>query len=593
MLNWEPIRLRLDNFYHIRYSFIMQKAWIEDGVIVVKIGGDDFHRNLELVKGIAGRTFNPTTKLWAVPNTPISVQILHQNGFDLSADLAVDFVEQVDGSWENTEITIPPFYGQYSPYPFQIEALKYLKHHNNRGVLGLPMGSGKSILGITFIKSTEDSLPALIICPSPVKTGFVHDYKKFFGNTDDIEILYGMDALAKYKKKKIYVINYEILSRGVDKRTVKYRNKYGTLSDRIIKTPSRELERFIATGFKTVIADECHRLKNEDSNAFVAFKALATGAPYVIGMSGTPILSRPVELWSYWNTIKPGAIGSKTNFLNRYCSPRTINISRGRRITLYDGATNLLELNHKLRNNGMLIMEKKDILKDLPDEPVKTVVPLELDNYEKYEAEKELVLIEISNNRKLALTLFERLKQAAVKHKMDDIFSYIDNLLDVEQKVIVFAVHQKVVETLHKKYKNSVIFNGTVTAKKKDEAKEKFITDPETRLLIGNIHSLGVGVDGLQKSGASTILFVEFPWNPTDLDQAEARLWRDGFIGEKGINVHYLVGKGTIEEEIIDKLDSKKGVVEAVIKGTDVKEDDLLSFLMDKYMNEIIERKLA
>jgi SWI/SNF-related matrix-associated actin-dependent regulator of chromatin subfamily A-like protein 1 len=564
----------------------MKKAWLEDKKIKIKIGGEDFHDNLDIVKSLHGREYDPATKIWTALYSSANIDTLYENQFDLSSDLAMNVVEDVSGDWEDQEVVLPEFANGYNLYPFQAESLKYLKAHKNRGVLGLPMGSGKTLVSLSFIKSTEDSLPALVICPSPVKRGFLNDYKKFFGNTDDIEILYGMDSLAKYKKQKIYVINYEILSRSIETRKVEYRNSYGSMSKRVVRKPSHALERFATTGFQTIIADECHRLKNEDSNAFHAFRFLSDNAKYVVGMSGTPVLSHPYELWSYWNVIKPRVFQSKRFFLSRYCEPRTIHVGGGRRITLYDGAANLMELNHTLRNNGMLIMDKKEILQDLPDEPTKTVIPLELENYSEYVKEKNAVLDEISQNRKLALTLFEKLKQAAVKLKMKYIFSYIDDLLEIEKKVVVFAVHQKVIEQIHKKYKNSVIFNGTISEKQKNDNKEQFINDPDTNLIIGNIQSMGTGVDGLQKSGASTILFVELPWNPSELDQARDRLWRDGFVGSKGINVYYLVGQGTIEEQIVARLDSKKSVVEATIKGTDVEEEDLLSFLMQQYIDE-------
>jgi SNF2 family DNA or RNA helicase len=87
-------------------------------------------------------------------------------------------------------------------------------------------------------------------------------------------------------------------------------------------------------------------------------------------------------------------------------------------------------------------------------------------------------------------------------------------------------------------------------------------------------------------------VFVEFPWNPSDIDQSEGRLWRDGFSSERGISVHFLVGAGTIEEEIIEKLDAKKTVVEAVINGSDADHGTLLTHLRDKYMEEARQRRM-
>lgn len=567
----------------------MRKAWLDDQVIKVQFGGTTFHADLALIKGIVGRRFDPSTKIWSVPDTPENRNTLHLSGFNLSGDIAIDFVEEVDEDWKNYNITLPELRNGYTFYPFQKDALRFLLYHQSRAVLGLFMGGGKTLLSLTFIEMQEDTLPALIICPSPVKGNFLRDYEKFYGK-DNVEILSGGDSLAKYKKKKIYVINYELLSRAVETKEITYRKRGGGVGKRKMKIASEGLARFAATGFKTVIADEVHRLKNEDANAFFAFKELSDGVPYVIGMSGTPILSRPSEIWSYWNTIKPNMWQSKQMFLNRYCDPKQINTSRGV-ITLYNGATNMLELNRKLRNNGLLVMDKEAVSKDLPPRPVRTVVPIEMDDYDKYLEARDEVLDEIYSNPSLLLTKFEKLKQLAGKYKYDHLVEYIDNILDIQPKVVIFADHQNMVEKLHKKYKGSVKFNGTMTAPQKEASKNQFINDPKCRVIVGNTQSMGTGVDGLQHSGAADIVFVEFPWNPSDLDQAEARLWRTGFREARGINVHYLVGAGTIEEEIIERLDTKKTVVDAVINGMDVDNTTLLTYLRDKYMAEAKLRK--
>jgi len=560
----------------------MRRAWIDNDKIRLKFGGSTFQADLELVKSIAGRFFDVKKKEWTVPDTKDNRETLFLAKFDIDADIAIDFVEEIDETWKSIEVDFPQLEDRYDLYPFQKDTLRYLSAHNNRAVIGLPPGAGKTLVSEAFIEMTPNSLPALIICPSPVKVNFKNDYKKFFGKTN-IEILEGSDSLAKYKKKQIYVINYELLSRAVDTKTVTYKDRSGRVQRRKHKVLNKNIERFIATGFNTVIVDEVHRIKNEESNAFFAFKHIIENTENVIGMSGTPILSRPSEIWSYWNQIKPKVWPTKQLFLNRYCEPKQIFIGRGRKITTYNGATNMYELNRKLRNNGMIVMDKETILPDLPPRPIRTVVPIEMDDYDEYLELRDLIIEQIYENPSLILTKFEKLKQAAVKYKFKHMIEYIDGMLEVHEKLVVFADHQKIVEKLHKHYKDSAMFNGTLTAKQKEVQKQRFMDDPKCRVIIGNTQSMGTGVDGLQKSGATAIAFVEFPWNPSDLEQAEGRLWRDGFSSEKGISVHYLVGAGTIEEEIIERLDQKQTVVDGVIRGEAVNSETLLTVLRDKY----------
>lgn len=562
----------------------MKSVEVKGDILIVNFGGDDFHATLSLVKSIIGRKYNPEKKVWTVPNTPESKEVLVSGGFDLGEESVSSFT--IDDSWKNTSITLPKMKEPFDYRGFQEEALKYVQFHDWSAYLGMPMSSGKTSMALASILKDSD-LPALVICPAPVKSGFKKDYKKFFGNDSDIVVMEGGASFRRYKEKKIYICNYELFSRSIEKIEVKYRDKAGNLKKRYVERESQGLKDLTSTGFKMVICDEAHRIKSEVSSAFKAINYLVknSASPKVLCMSGTPLLSRPSEVWTGMHLVNPAKFPENRRyaFLHRYCGPSSF-FANGRQITTYNGATNTQELHALLRNNGMLVYKKEDILADLPP-VVRRVVPIALDKFDDYERERVKVLTEISQDRRLALTLFERLKQLSVKHKMKHIYEYIDELLDNVDKIVVFAVHQEVIENLHKKYKNSEIYNGTLTTKQKDEAKRRFIEEKDCRLLIGNIQSLGTGVDGLQNSGSATVLFIELPWDPQTMDQAESRLSRIGHNADY-ISSHILVGEGTIEDEIAEKIDAKAGVFSAVIHGEELEENDLLTYLMDKYREE-------
>lgn len=570
----------------------MQKARLSnDGRIILKIGGLRFQENIALIKSIPGRTYDGKTKEWAIPYTEENVLLLNKEAFNLTPDLAKDILEPPLDGWKDEPFPNLQLVEPYALRRYQLDALRYIKWHGYRGVWGLPMGSGKTLISLALIKTIEDSLPALVMSPAPVKSTFLKDHKKFFGNTTEIEILKGDMSIDQCTEKKIYVVNYELLSRAIETVQKPYIDAKGRKQVRDVCLPSRQFRRFLRSGFRTIIADEVHRLKNNETKVYYAWKTLASHARYVIGMTGTPILSRPSELLSYWKVMKPYTWQTDEDFFIRHCEPRQIYLGKSRRITKYDGASNLLELNRKLYNNGMLFFDKKTILPDLPDEPIRTVVPIDLDNFQAYLDEKDAVLDLIAENPSLGLTVFERLKQASVKHKMNQVYSFLRNLAENEDKIVVFAEHQETIRLLHEEFPNSVVFNGTITSARKEKNKQKFIEDDKIQFIFGNTTSMGTGVDGLQESGACTLVFIEFPWTPGEIDQAEARLWRDGFNGEKGIISYYLVGEGTIEDELIERLDTKKSVTEAVNKGREAEEEELLVYLKEKYRKEAEARK--
>ena len=89
---------------------------------------------------------------------------------------------------------------------------------------------------------------------------------------------------------------------------------------------------------------------------------------------------------------------------------------------------------------------------------------------------------------------------------------------------------------------------------------------------------------GLTLTAASSVTFLELPWTPGELTQAEDRCHR---IGQKNVvNIYYLLGTETIEEKIARMLDSKRKVLDAVLDGKETEEESLLSELINEYKGE-------
>lgn len=555
----------------------MNKFKENDDTIVLTFGGPTFNQMLTTVKSIPGRKYNPATKQWTIPNTEGNRNLLEGLGFNGDKNW-VD-PEYMDDSYKEIEVQAPDFLRGY-----QKDALKFLSFHENRAYLGAKMGTGKTIMSLAHIENNGYK-KSLVICPAGVKVNFRNDYKKFYGK--DLTILSGLDSIHHYQEDGIYVVNYELLSLSMESVELTYRKRNGTMGKKKKIIPRDSILEFASSKFDCVIADEAHKLKNEDAQAYQAFVLLSENAKSIIPMSGTPILSRPAEIFGVMKVLKTKEFNdqNKYAFLNRYCGPKAVTIRGGGRIMTYTGATNGKELNALLRKNGMLIISNEDISIELPEIiPHVSVVALDAN----YQAYKEDLYDAIADNPSMILSAIEKLKQFSVQHKIENCIDYINTILEIEDKVVVFASHKNVVEFLHKKYKNSVTYNGDVSPSQKEKNKEAFINDPKVKMMIGNIDSMGIGVDGLQHSGSSSMVFVELAWNPAMHEQAIARLARSGYNGKPHINIHYLVGEGTIEEEIMELLDKKKTVFESVIKGEDVREEDLLTYMKNKYLEEAL-----
>ncbi len=147
--------------------------------------------------------------------------------------------------------------------------------------------------------------------------------------------------------------------------------------------------------------------------------------------------------------------------------------------------------------------------------------------------------------------------------------------------MVVAAVHRKMIEALNRRLNGGkhVIIDGSVTGRTRKAAVDQFQSDPDTRVLIGNIKAAGVGIT---LTAASNVAFAELAWSPGAVMQMEDRCHR---IGAKDtVWAHYLVAHGTIEERLARILQQKQEVIRVTLDGGKAV-DDLTVF--DQLMSEI------
>ena len=139
----------------------------------------------------------------------------------------------------------------------------------------------------------------------------------------------------------------------------------------------------VKRNFKVVIADECHYLKNPRAARTKALVPIIKNAIVAILISGTPALSRPIELYTQLHALVPGTWDSEKDFIKRYCKPKKEKAANGtggerkRYGAEKKGASNTGELHIVLSGSIMIRRLKKDILQQLPKK-VRRIVKVEV-----------------------------------------------------------------------------------------------------------------------------------------------------------------------------------------------------------------------
>lgn len=541
-----------------------KKATLQGNRVVLKMDYDP--QLLAKVKTLQNRRCSgPPAWEWSAPVTMETVRLLREWGFTLDPDLQAWLAETLAPLEQGADIKVEGLKGV--PYPFQLEGIAFLESRKGRGLIADEMGLGKTIQALGWLQLHPEARPAVVVVPASLKLNWAREANKWMARPD-VRILSGTkaDRSVVAGNPDLIVINYDILKHWAS----------------LLHT----------LGPKVVVLDECHYIKNRQAQRTKAVRTLCNRVPHLIALSGTPITNRPMEAFQAVNLLAPELFPSFWKYAQRYCGAQHNGFGWD-----FTGATNTEELHQRLTGSIMIRRLKKDVLKDLPLK-VRTVVPLnDLQGLAQYRAEKarlqawlQELKTQARHNEKAmkqsmaaAMTMFEKLKQAAVKAKMKSVLGWIHDYLETEDKLVIFAHHRVVVEQLMKELApySPVKVDGGVTGPNRQAAVDRFQTDPTCRVFVGT----EAACEGITLTAANATAFVELWWTPGKHDQAEDRVHR---IGQErdSVSAYYLIAEGTIEETIATLLDAKRGVLSKVLDGKEAEDSSLLSELMRRYAEE-------
>jgi SWI/SNF-related matrix-associated actin-dependent regulator 1 of chromatin subfamily A len=540
-----------------------------------------FHYNdylIRKIKEIPGNKWDKETKTWMIPLTLDNcVWIKNTKYFSFTDSLK----KWANAQWKINKIEFN--FGKLDSilFPYQKEGVKFILKNQGRALIADEMGLGKTIQAIAWLNTIKFN-KALVICPGFLKINWKREFYKF-SDFRDIMILEGKTPTGNLSKK-ILIINYEILN--------DWKNQL-KLSD-----------------IDVIIIDEIHYVKNSKALRTKALFSISRNIENVVGLSGTPIMNRPAEIYNSIKIISPGLFPNKWKFLQRYCGPVYNGFGWN-----FDGASNIPELNKILTNSIMIRRKKQDVLTDLPDK-LYTFIPIPIDNRKLYNMveqdfieymnnraaekfEKEFAIIQkqmeklglspdtkdwkdefIGKEKQKAIEIVKIniLKKVAALGKIKAIKEWIDNFLESGKKLIIFCEHLEIMQKLYSHYSGvSVCINGGVPMKKRDELQNQFQTDPVIQLFFGN----RAAQEGLNLTAADSVAHIEFPWRPGDLLQRTDRTHR---IGQKNtVNVFYLTAENTIEEKIATLCHEKQFIIDQVLDGNLSENTTILQELINSF----------
>ena len=500
------------------------------------------------VKELPGRKYHNDsgTKCWSVPVTDYAIECLAKWGFTITNRLREHLTRHAE-----RPLTIPGL--KRDLFPFQMNGVSFLEQRGGNALIADEQGLGKTITALAYLQLHPELRPAVIVTPAALKLNW-RDEAHAWIQDSDIEVLRGQTPYPT--TGSVLIINYDILPYWV-----------GAL---LVDKP------------RVIIADEVHLCKSQSAQRTRALKLLVKSTkPHkrFIGLTGTPVVNRPIEYFNTLNLINPKLFSNRWKFAERYCGLKHTGFGWD-----MNGSTHADELYDILTKGGpMLRRLKSNVLPDLPDK-IRSYVPIAVSKREFAEYQqarddfKEWVKQAKgagANTNAIALVKITALKRLAARAKLASVCDWIRNQLDGGNKLVVFAHHIEIQDKLMAEFAGISAQTISGDKEKSNAAIKRFQSDPHCQLFVGSLKRDGVGIT---LTAASSLAFLELPWSPGDLAQAEDRIHR---IGQKNsVNIYYLLAEGTIDKAIAKILDSKRKVVDKVTDGVQTADFELLSTLM-------------
>ena len=404
-------------------------------------------------------------------------------------------------------------------FPHQEEAKQFLLA-NRRCILADQPRVGKTLPAAA---AALQHLPAIIVCPAIAKTVWEAAFNKLDPSVP-VKVINGKKQAAEIIASSVTIVNYDILS------------SVTTFS-----------------GIKTVVFDECHRLKNNKAIRTKAAMLMMKKIDRVYALSGTPIPNRPIELWPILHGLgiyRGGWFDFAARYAKMWSAPWGMDVS---------GASNIPELKALMRPY-VLRRKKEDIFMDYR-QPQVSLVTFDLP-IDKREQQFDADALVANPNALMAFEGLAEIMREAGMRKIKAASEFISDLLQSGEPIVVFAHHKDVVHGLVEELKDHkpVVVVGDTPSAKRTENIAAFQSG-QTKVIVGNIAAMSEGVD---LSAADTIVFVECTWSTSALEQASSRVENINKSGVKPV-IYLLTIRASLDHNVLAKVLKKQNIVNQII----------------------------
>ncbi len=428
-----------------------------------------------------------------------------------------------------------------------------LEHLGLGGILADDMGLGKTLQMIAHILArveAGDTKPTLVVCPASLVYNWTAELERFAPSLDVCAIV-GAKAqrrvqIAGVAEHNVVVTSYDLMRRDIDE--------------------------YAEQDFARAVLDEAQYIKNPLTQVARAAKRLPAGVRFAL--TGTPIENRLSELWSIFDFLIPGLLGTRESFAKRFESP--VEHAEG------DSAARL----QALVSPFVLRRVKEDVVADLPEKIEDTVMAqltgeqrkLYLANQDRiaqqvqhresseFKKDKLKVLAELTKLRQICCDPrlhYEDYKAGSAK--LDTCMELVHGALDGGHRILLFSQFTGMLDIIGKRLAKEDIAFLKLTGASSKESRAKMVAQFQAGEVPVFLISLKAGGVGLNLTAADVVIHYDPWWNVAAQDQATDRAHRIG--QQHTVTVYKLIAKDTIEERIMQMQESKRDLVNSVLGG--------------------------
>jgi SNF2 family DNA or RNA helicase len=573
----------------------------------------------ELCKSLPGSTYDSKVQLWKVPvswGTCLALRSTFKQdlviGPLLASWAANERTLRVDPSNALRDLEeLPEGEGDEDLFPHQRAGVKFLSTAK-RALLADEPGLGKTAQAIRALKKIQDDggepFPALVICPNTLKKNWKREFGKWWPGVK-VQVITGTATQRRKQfdeEADVYVINWESLrshSRLAPygsvalARCISCKGMDDRVTENRCEVHERELNRI---DFKAVIADEIHRSKDPKSKQTRAMWAATGDADYRFALTGTPIARDVLDMWPILHWLSPEEWPSKTRWIDRMVDTM-LNAFGGMMVL---GVKPHMEAEfHASINPRMRRMLKARVLPWLPDMVFeRRDIEMSTKQAKAYKDMRDNMIAELESGEAViassVLTQTTRLTQFAsafaemvtdeatgeIRPILSEPSCKVDAVMDDiksgdfgDDSVAVCAVSRQLINLLSASLTKEGIEHGLITGAQSEEERQKAVDDFQSGKIKWILFTAQAGGVGITLTAARRLIMLQRPWSLVDHKQALDRIHRIGSEIHDSVIVMDYVTEGTIEERVIQVLESKGENFEQIVKD----KDKLLALLKD------------